>query len=437
MTTITRNQWEINGVINTANSVIRNIDDIANASGCFVTWDAGEGTYSVVINDAGTSVYSFDDSNIVGGINVSGTGISELYNSVTIEFPHKDLRDTTDYIDLSIPSADRFPQELDNKLTIRTDLCNDPIQAQLIASRELKQSRLDKTIQFRSNFLANGLKAGDIIDITADAYGYTSKLFRIIEIVEEDTDEGNILFSITALEYDADVYSTADLDRKFRSKKTGIVPKAQNTAITVSESEKTANDLGSLVNALGPAYLLSLLNSGGGGTAGIPYLNTFTVNASTSLVQNVYNSYAGTPTSTFGGFNGDFNQSVNATFSVNEVVNNLFLTILTPSSSFSYYTRINGSDEIRNNFFAYAPSIIRIFNPAGSLLATFTADWQSNTITAVLNNVAPGVYTVIIQPLLTYDIDQEGSYEIYPFNHNIQPNTNGAGISLIGQAYQI
>lgn len=437
MTTITSNQWEINGVIDTSQSAQRNLEDIANASGCFLTWDSGEGTYSVIINDVGSSVFSFNDSNIIGSLNVSGSGVNELYNAVTIEFPHKDLRDTTDYIDLQITSADRFPQELDNKLTIRTELVNDPILAEYIAARELKQSRLDKTVNFRTDFTANGLKAGDLIDITNSVYGYTNKVFRIIEMVEEDADDGSLVFSITALEYDADVYSTSGLDRKFRSKKTGIVPKSTNSAITVSESEKTANDLNNLIASLGPAALLSILNQSGGGTAGIPYLNTFTNNVSTSVVQDVFNAYAGTPTSTFGGFNGNLTLSIELYFNVFETVNNLFLTILTPSSSFSYYTRVNGVDEIRNNFFAYAPSIIRIYSPGGGLLATFTADWQSNTITAVLNNVPPGTYTVQIQPLLTYDIDQEGSYEIYPFNHNIQPNTNGAGISVIGQAYQI
>lgn len=259
MSTITTNQWEINGVIDTSQSVISNLTKIANASGCFLTWDSSEGTWSVVLNDIGTSVYSFNDTNIIGNINVSGSGISEMYNSVTIEFPHKDLRDTTDYIDLNVPTADRYTQELDNVLTITTDLVNDPIQAALIASRELNQSRLDKTIEFRTDYIANGLKAGDLIDVTNTAYGYSSKVFRIIQIEEDDTQEGSIIYSIVALEYDADVYSTAGLERTYRSKKTGIVPKAQNTALTASDNQASLPlDLTDYAAALG--LLLSFNN---------------------------------------------------------------------------------------------------------------------------------------------------------------------------------
>lgn len=229
MTTILSNFFKINGVLSTDKGVLQNINDLCTASAAWMTYDIADGKWSVVINRAGTSVASFNDSNIIGGINISGTGINELYNQATIEFPHKDLRDQSDYVDLSIPSGNRFANELDNRLNIRTDLVNDPVQAQYLASVELKQSRIDKVIQFRTDYSKIGLKAGDLIDVTSDVYGYAAKVFRITKVEEDDGDVLSI--SITALEYDSDVYSTAGLNREIREKKTGIVPKNTNAAV--------------------------------------------------------------------------------------------------------------------------------------------------------------------------------------------------------------
>jgi hypothetical protein len=172
MTTFFNNIFSINGVIDTGRPVLQNMHDIAAASGCWLTYDITAGKWSVIINQVGSSVASFNDSNIIGGINVSSTGLTEVYNTVEIEFPHKDLVDKKDYIKFSIPAGDRYPNEPDNVLTINSELINDPIQAELIAARELKQSRIDKVIEFRTDFSKVGLRAGDLISVTNLAARY-------------------------------------------------------------------------------------------------------------------------------------------------------------------------------------------------------------------------------------------------------------------------
>ena len=231
--------FEINGVISTDKSVIQNINTLCTSAGAWMTYDIAEGHWAVVINRQGPSVASFDDSNIIGGINISGTGVNELYNSATIEFPHKDLRDQTDYVDLEIPSADRFPYEIDNRLNIKLDCINNPVTAQYLASVELKQSRVDKVIQFRTDYSKIGLKAGDIIDVSSSVYSYTAKKFRITKVEEEDAE--GLAISITALEYDEAVYSTDGLIRKVRQKKTGIIPKDNNNDLNAKDLEGDAS----------------------------------------------------------------------------------------------------------------------------------------------------------------------------------------------------
>lgn len=250
--------FTINGVIDTKQNVLSNINKIADAAAVWVTFDVNSGLWSFVFNDVDTSTLSFDDNNIIGSITVSGTGLTEAYNKVSVEFPHKDLRDQTDYIDLSIPSEDRFLNELDNTLNIKYDLVNNPVQAQYLATVELKQSRVDRIIEFRSDYSGLGAKAGQLIDVTNSQLGFVNKLFRVTRIEEIDNDDGSIELSITALEYDADVYDTSGLIYEERSKVTGIAAKITNTATQQKDDQSTGE---TLLRLLGLNMATGLLRS--------------------------------------------------------------------------------------------------------------------------------------------------------------------------------
>jgi len=236
-------QAEINGIVDTGQNVIDNLNQLATAAGCFFTWDLQAGKWTFIQNTTGSSVKSFSDSNIVGSIQVNMRGLSEYYNKCSIEFPHKDIRDAVDTITVSTPSSDLYYNEQTNEMKIQMPLINDPVQAQFLASRELKQSRLEMMIRFSSDFTANGIQAGELIDVTSTMHQFTNKLFRVIEISESDTDEGAILFDIVALEYDADVYSTSGLTRDYRTKLNGIRGKCTNAEIEENNTEAVRNFL--------------------------------------------------------------------------------------------------------------------------------------------------------------------------------------------------
>jgi hypothetical protein len=264
----TTNQFKINGLIDTNNNVLDNLNTLANVSGCYLTWDPSLGKWIVILNTISSSVKSFDDSNIIGEINVGGTGVNELYNSVVATFPNKNTRDTTDQIQLTVPIANRFAQELDNVLNLEIPIVNDPVQAAYIASRELKQSRLDTIIEFRSNFEANTVKAGDVVDITNIPLDYTGKLFRVIQIEEEDEDDGSLIFSITAQEYDPNVYDPnsginnasggTGLTYEYRSNFTGIKSKLLSEELDLKDDISIGKQMGGLLAA---NAALGLINS--------------------------------------------------------------------------------------------------------------------------------------------------------------------------------
>jgi hypothetical protein len=267
--------FSINGVVDTGQSCMSNLTKLFTACGAWITYDISAGKWSFTIKEAGQSVFDFNDSNLIGGISVSSNGIMDLYNKVTISYPHKDLSDKTDQIDVEIPTDKRYPDEIDNTLLIDTNLINDPIQAQFMATVELKQNRLDTLIKFTSDYTAIGLKAGDIITVTNALYGYSYKKFRITSIQEDDTDV--ISVSITAMEYDDSVYSTSGLIYTKRDEKTGIIPKSANTVLVAQDQSATAlaaangftNNpvaLNQLANTLtNSAGIASICASGGGG----------------------------------------------------------------------------------------------------------------------------------------------------------------------------
>lgn len=223
MSTILDYRYQINGVISADKTVMQNIETIAGAAGAWVAFDVNRGLWSVIINKPGTSSRSFNDDNIIGSLTISATGLTELYNGVRVEFPHIDLNDQSDFIQDLIPSELRNPNEPDNLLGLQYDCINDPVQAEILGLLELKQSRQDIVVNFKTDYSALGIKAGDIIDISNDLYGFEEKLFRVTTVSETDEGNGVIQLAITALAYSDDVYDLSDLYRYERSNSTGII----------------------------------------------------------------------------------------------------------------------------------------------------------------------------------------------------------------------
>jgi len=257
MSTRIPNFYSINGVIDTSKSVLENMNLIAEAAGCWMTYDITQGKWAVIINGVGNPVASFDDTNILGSVNISSSSFTDVYNSVEMEFPHKDLTDQGDYVRLSVTDQQKYPNEPDNVLSINSQLINNQAQAQSIAGRALKQSRIDKVINFQADYSYIGLKAGEIISITNAIYGWNGKLFRITSISEEDADDGNIVIDITALEYDSSVYSTGDLQITQRDQQTGIRADYLNSNIVSSNNNYLAKSV------VTPASISTLVTQGG------------------------------------------------------------------------------------------------------------------------------------------------------------------------------
>ena len=212
----------INGLIDTNQSVVSNMERIARNATSWLSYDTANGKWSVVINKSGTSIHSFNDSNMIGGINVSGKSLDELYNSIEVKYPLRDTADQTDSVILETPSADRSAYEKDRRMTLTLDMVNEPVQAQLLGLIQLKQSRVKSIIEFSADYSTINVQAGDIIDITNDHYDWTAKLFRVVSIQEQQADDGALIIKYKCIEYDADVYDETALTRYLRTDRTDI-----------------------------------------------------------------------------------------------------------------------------------------------------------------------------------------------------------------------
>lgn len=215
------NRYRINGLLAAEATAMQNLEKLCNACGCWLTYDIHEGHWAVIINKSEPSKYHFDNSNIIGPITISSTGIYNLYNSVKVSFPRVDIRDQRDFVQITIPQEDRYPNEPDNVLEINYDIVNDPVQAQLLGFIELKQNRVDRIIKFQTDYSKIQVRAGDVIDVTNSVYNFVNKKFRVVTVREVEADTINI--EVTALEYDEGVYDENNLNRYARSDQNGII----------------------------------------------------------------------------------------------------------------------------------------------------------------------------------------------------------------------
>ena len=209
----TQKRYTMNGVANTGEDCRTNLDRMLTACNSFFTFDPKQGKWKVTANKAESnatlaSAFVFNDDNIVSDIKLTTTALGGSYNSVEVEFPDKEQKDKNNYTTITLPSNLREANEPDNEMSIRMEFVNNNVQAEYLANQQLRQTREDLVAQFTADFSAIQVDAGDVIKLyETDIYGQNNKLYRVMKTVEKETEDGMILVDVTALEYNADVYT--------------------------------------------------------------------------------------------------------------------------------------------------------------------------------------------------------------------------------------
>ena len=205
----TQPRYKINGVIDTGQNVLANIDRIMLACDSWNQYNEANGKWAVVINKAVASTFSFDDSNVIGEIKTSLLDLASSINQVEAQFPSKLNRDQRDVVYLETPSGLLYANEPINKYSCNLDLVNDSVQASYLANRMLEQTREDLIVTINAAYTAIQVDAGDVVTLTNAAYGWDNKLFRVMKVSEISLPDGNLGATLDLTEYNSQVYDNA------------------------------------------------------------------------------------------------------------------------------------------------------------------------------------------------------------------------------------
>jgi hypothetical protein len=239
----TQPRYRINGVIDTGQSILQNVDQIMTACDSWMQYNAETGKWAVVVNKAEATSFAFDDSNIVDAITVGSVDIAQTPNQIEAKFPDSTNRDQYNYVYEVVPSGLMYPNEPTNKLSVSYDLVNDSVQALYLANRTLEQAREDLLVTINTTYNGIQILAGDVVSITNAAYGWNNKLFRAMQVKEAISADGMLGAQLQLIEYNAQVYDDKDITQFTPVANSGLVSSnffSTLTAPTVTDQQPSA-----------------------------------------------------------------------------------------------------------------------------------------------------------------------------------------------------
>lgn len=213
---LTHKLYECTGVVNVDDTVYANIQRMLTSCRGMLVF--GGGKYRLLIDKAETPAFTFNEDNITGAWQFAPANKRDKFNRMTASFFNPDRSWQPD---LAIQKSTVMLAQ-DNGLVLEKKLdlpfTADLYRAQHIIQQELKQSRFGLTVRFTA--LQDGLRceAGDVVYVTHETPGWSSKPFRVISIDIKDSDEVDVVLR----EYDASVYTLDALNAKSAAPSTNL-----------------------------------------------------------------------------------------------------------------------------------------------------------------------------------------------------------------------
>ena len=237
-------RFQINGSLNSADPVFERIEAILLGSNSSLRWQGGK--YSIFVNKADTvEAFTMNESRVVGDIQVSEVGLNSVVNSVEVQYG-RDANNNyqRNIVTVDLPTANRYPNELDRVRSIDLPLARTFVEAERIAYILLNQSREQLSIKHMATIEAMPLEAGDVITYTLPNYGWDQKQFRITRVSEMEVEDG-LQYQIEAVEYAASVYTDRTHVEPGASPNTNIPQAGQLAAVTNLSVASTTPDAAS------------------------------------------------------------------------------------------------------------------------------------------------------------------------------------------------
>ena len=222
----TQPRFKFNGVLDTSQNVMKNLQNMANSCDCLIKYNEITALWGAIIQSPNYTVaLALNDSNMTSSIQITPIDIAGSYNVIECNFPDESNQDSFNnaIFDLAeIAPELLYPNEPVNKMTLDLPMVNNSISSQLIANRMLKSSREDLQVQVNTNYVGIQLEAGDIVTITTPNYGWVAKLFRINKVIEQFNDDGSVIVKLTLTEFNPTIWDDVDVTEFQPAPNTGI-----------------------------------------------------------------------------------------------------------------------------------------------------------------------------------------------------------------------
>lgn len=224
--TSTQTRFRFDGVIDTNQTIMNNLQIMASCCDCLLRYNEITGLWGVIVQEPTYTVaMDLTDSNIISSIQVTPVDIASSYNIAEVKFVDGTQQDsfiTATYNLAVINPSLLYPNEPVNKQSIPLPLVNNSVRAQYLANRFLEGAREDLQIKCKVNYVGLQLEAGDIVTLTNANYGWAAKLFRIGQVVEEFNDDGSITTALSLMEFNPAVYDDVNVTQFTPAPNTGI-----------------------------------------------------------------------------------------------------------------------------------------------------------------------------------------------------------------------
>lgn len=224
--TQTIKRFEFNGVLDTNNKIMANIQLMANCSDCLVRYNEILSLWSIITQQSTYTVaMNINNSNLISTIQVTPIDTSNAFNIVETKFPDGTQVDSFSSVtyDLAVIKPELlYPNEPVNKQSISLPLTNNNVQAQYITNRLLEAVRDDLQVQCEINYVGLQLEAGDIVTVTNANYGWVAKLFRIMKVTEKISDSGQVTAALSLSEFNPTVYDDKNITAFEEAPNTGL-----------------------------------------------------------------------------------------------------------------------------------------------------------------------------------------------------------------------
>lgn len=222
----TLQRFKFDGVLDTNNTVMNNLQALSTCCDCLIKYNEITGKWGVIIQQPTyTAVMDVNDSNMVSAIQITPIDLASSYNIIEVKFPDGSSKDTFNSasFDLSVvnPSL-MYPNEPVNKQTVSLPLVNSDVRAQYIANRLLEAAREDLQLKVSINYVGLQIEAGDIVTVTNANYGWAAKIFRVNQVVETFTSDGQVTAALSLGEYNPAVYDDMNITQFTPASNTGI-----------------------------------------------------------------------------------------------------------------------------------------------------------------------------------------------------------------------